>query len=348
VITLENYTTANQDIFDDSTGAYADLKALIEVELLRLARITDPSVVNIVITGFRQGSLIVDSVMQVDNTASANPSGTASNVANDIAAATSLTVDGETYTVPSGNVLLSGVAVNSTSSTDCVLHELLPPPESCSSQGKQCEVISGTAACTDIPTTASTTTTAASSTDDNKELVIGLAVGVPLFFLFTLLIAIIVYMYVRSQRRASERSSNRSQGREAPFQSVFATQMATKGSWGAPSRLYSPDAYSEAATSDSSGDGHLLKSRNKGRSDFQDSPWYDNRGGATPRGATTSRGAPTEAPTEAAGPTSNFSWEYMFRMLEPHSGLEIPRPNASASPNPMFTPRRSNKPDSMA
>ena len=43
------------------------------------------------------------------------------------------------------------------------------------------------------------------------------------------------------------------------------------------------------------------------------------------------------APTEAAGPTSNFSWEYMFRMLEPHRELEIQRPNVSPNPHPMYT-----------
>ena len=74
--------------------------------------------------------------------------------------------------------------------------------------------------------------------------------------------------------------------RNPPFQSVFATGMATKGSWGIQgSRVYRPDAYSDVASTVSSGDGRLIKSQNKkGRSDFQDSPWYDNRG-ATPRGA---------------------------------------------------------------
>ena len=61
--------------------------------------------------------------------------------------------------------------------------------------------------------------------------------------------------------------------RDEPFRSVFATQMATKGSWGAPSRMqmYSPDAYSEAGTSESSGEGKLLKTRQTrgGRLDFQ-------------------------------------------------------------------------------
>ena len=67
------------------------------------------------------------------------------------------------------------------------------------------------------------------------------------------------------------------------FPSIFAGQLATKGSWGAAHRyqMYSPDNVSVSHASDSSGDGHLLKGRRHGRSDFQDSAWYDNRGGAS-------------------------------------------------------------------
>ena len=40
--------------------------------------------------------------------------------------------------------------------------------------------------------------------------------------------------------------------------------------------------------SESSGEGQLLKGRRQGRSDFQDSPWYDNRG-ATPSAVSSPR-----------------------------------------------------------
>ena len=68
------------------------------------------------------------------------------------------------------------------------------------------------------------------------------------------------------------------------FPSIFAGQLATKGSWGAAHRyhMYSPDNVSVSHGSESSGEGQLLKGRRQGRTDFQDSPWYDNRGGATP------------------------------------------------------------------
>ncbi|CAL1534931.1 unnamed protein product, partial [Lymnaea stagnalis] len=167
---------------------------------------------------------------------------------------------------------------------------------------------------------------------DNKDLIIGLAVGIPLFVILVIVITVCVCCYVKRRSSKHTRASTPSEDREAPFRSIFATQIATKGSWGTPS-LYTPDAYSDAGTSHSSREGQLIKGK-KRRSDFKGSAWYDQQAAAQPATqASTSTERPNPPPE---GQTSNFSWEYMFTLLEPHKGFEIQRPNYSPSPNPAF------------
>lgn len=88
---------------------------------------------------------------------------------------------------------------------------------------------------------------------------------------------------------------------EAPFRNVFATRSSTKGSWGAPHRTYAPDTFSETGTNESV-TGGLFKTRPKGRSDFQDSAWYDNRG-ATSADTPESRGSESDLCHEALSST---------------------------------------------
>lgn len=315
------------DVFDNTTAAFRELRKEIEAALLQYGVSNiGPSIARVMVVEFRNGSVIALGFVQVDETKTNNPPGDAAALAHELANANTLTVNGAA--IPISSLEYNNIPVTPTVQK-C---DLLNCPV-----GTVCQVISGKPNCTE----------AAPDSDSDRDLIIGLSVGLPLFLLLTIIIAILVCLYVRRKRSAGDASSTPSVDRDAPFRSVFATQVATKGSWGAPSRtqMYSPDAYSEAATSESSGDGHLLKSRNKGRSDFQDSPWYDNRGaGASPR-ERESRGG---APTETTGPTSNFSWEYMFRLLEPHRDIEIPRPNVAPNVNEMYTPGRSKKPDSMA
>jgi hypothetical protein len=163
----------------------------------------------------------------------------------------------------------------------------------------------------------------------NTNLIIGLAAGIPLFIIAIIVVALIAVFYVRRSRMRDQESSSQSVDNAAPFRSQFPTRVSTKGSWGAPLARYAPDAYSEIGSIDS-GNGGLAGARPKGRPDFQDSPWYDNNKGG-PNAPTESRGA------ESTAPTSNFSWEYMFRLLEPHKDFEIQRPRIAATPNPAFT-----------
>ncbi|KAI8737997.1 multiple epidermal growth factor domains protein 6, partial [Biomphalaria glabrata] len=111
----------------------------------------------------------------------------------------------------------------------------------------------------------------ASVKDDDKDLIIGLAVGIPLFVILTVVVLVLVCLYVR--RKSSRNLGSVSEERESPFGRFFPTRLDPKGSWGTPS-LYKADAYSEAGTSQNSRDGQLIRKTKKKSPGFQDSAWY--------------------------------------------------------------------------
>ncbi|XP_041371795.1 fibrillin-2-like isoform X2 [Gigantopelta aegis] len=115
-------------------------------------------------------------------------------------------------------------------------------------------------------------------TTNQLPLIIGLGVGIPAFILLLIIIIFLCCMWGKRRRKLSQHDS--SEDRNNAFRSVFAGQLPTKGSWGAARyQMYSPDTLSDAASS-RSGESHgrLLRSKiaGRGRSDFQDTPWYDN------------------------------------------------------------------------
>ncbi|RUS83482.1 hypothetical protein EGW08_008732, partial [Elysia chlorotica] len=339
-------------IFDNSTAEFRTLALQVQASLFSYGvSLIGQALLSVTVYGFRQGSVITDALIAINREFSDDPPVNATTFIYGLNNVGSLTID-------QSQIAISGVTVGSAQSNldsaaaRCdVFNELT----TCQSNF-ECSEVNGIVACRE------------KDDDSNYELIIGLGVGIPLFIVLAIVVAVLVYMYVKRQAKKDieiqESISSRSQGRDEPFRSVFATQMATKGSWGAPSRMqmYSPDAYSEAGTSESSGEGKLLKSRQTrgGRLDFQDSAWYDNFGASTDRGGRSARDgtsgtglgaitprSPRGAPTEGGEPGSNFSWEYMFKLLEPHKDFEIQRPNLSSSPHPTYTPRN-KRPDSMA
>ncbi|KAK3705936.1 hypothetical protein RRG08_065079, partial [Elysia crispata] len=346
------YQALSSRIYDNSTAEFRTLALQIETSLFTYGvTLIGQALLSVTVFGFSQGSLIADAIIAINREFSSDPPVDATNLIHSLNNVGSLTIGLDQVTVDGVRVESEQSDLDSSAIKCDVFNQLV----TCQSNF-ECKEVNGVVGCRE------------KDDDSNYELIIGLGVGIPLFFVLAIVVAVLVYIYVkrRAQKDAEiqESSSSRSQGRDEPFRSVFATQMATKGSWGAPSRMqmYSPDAYSEAGTSESSGEGKLLKSRQTrgGRLDFQDSAWYDNFGASTDRGGRSARDgasgtglgaitprSPRGAPTDGAGPASNFSWEYMFKLLEPHKDFEIQRPNLSSSPHPTYTPRN-KRPDSMA
>uniref|UniRef100_A0A2C9JE70 Cubilin n=1 Tax=Biomphalaria glabrata TaxID=6526 RepID=A0A2C9JE70_BIOGL len=157
-----------------------------------------------------------------------------------------------------------------------------------------------------------------------KDLIIGLSVGIPLFVLLLIIIIIILCVCLRKRRRNTG-SHTPTEDWESPFRSIFPTRLNTKESWGSPS-VYSPDGFSDAASSTGSMDGQLIKSISSKNSAVQDTTW--NHSEVINRERDKGIGA-------------NFSWDYMFNILQHHRGFEIQRPIIDPSPNPAFaTPPR--------
>ncbi|GFS21360.1 fibrillin-1, partial [Elysia marginata] len=369
VTLVYSQSAINPLIYDNSTAEFRAFALEVQTSLYNYGvSVIGQAMLSVTVFQFRQSSVLADMIVAINRAYSSDPPVDATSVIHGLNNVGSLTIGQDQINI--GAVSAQSLDGNfESTATKCDVWNQL---SSCDSN-YECAEVNGVLTCRekdDVPPFVTPTMVLPipdDSTDSNYELIIGLGVGIPLFFILAVVVAVLVYMYVkrRAQKESEihESSSSRSHGRDEPFRSVFATQMATKGSWGAPSRMqmYSPDAYSEAGTSESSGEGKLLKTRQTrgGRLDFQDSAWYDNFGVSTDRGRSARDGAsgtglgavsprsPRGAPMEGGGPASNFSWEYMFKLLEPHKDFEIQRPNLSSSPHPTYTPRN-KRPDSMA
>ncbi|XP_076437418.1 uncharacterized protein LOC143276674 [Babylonia areolata] len=326
---------ALESLSDSNTPYYQTLRAAIEAALTDFFRNSIGAPFHaVIVTRLRTGSVVSTADLQIDTLKTDNVEGLAARAFEDLLNQGKLEVNGTDRNLTS--VQVAGTNL-SQSNVVCDAFNAITTCENATT----CQVDSGLPSCRPVT----------QDDDDDTGLIIGLGVGIPLFFIAAIVVGAIIYLCVKRQK-SSASSDQRADASEHRFPSIFAGQLATKGSWGAAQRysMYSPDNVSVSHASDSSGEGQLLKGRRQGRSDFQDSAWYDNRGGGASASAVTPSSPRRDdgAGTEAA--TSNFSWEYMFRLLAPYrGGFEIQRPNVDPDPNPAYSPRsRGPKPDSMA
>ncbi|KAK6180960.1 hypothetical protein SNE40_008919 [Patella caerulea] len=153
--------------------------------------------------------------------------------------------------------------------------------------------------------------------DTSNDLIIGLGVGLPLFFLLFAIICVLVYLKIRSKNKQTRQNLIH----ESHPSYLFAGSLPKRSSHSAANYMpYIPDGYSVASSSSESGYKHKPK-KTKGRDDFLDSAWYENGNSAS-----NGNGAAE----------SNFSWDYLHRMLNPDSRFEIQRPVIDGTPNPAF------------
>ncbi|KAH9488616.1 hypothetical protein Btru_061289 [Bulinus truncatus] len=306
-----NMTSYNEDIFNHSSTLYNEYKENLTSQLKSLSSFKGDKI-TIIITNLTKGSLNIHAVLTANEIT--NNQATLLTQAILEIAKMKLTIDDQLYIV-----LKVGVSyVNITSdSSECEIYKLI---------NTSCQVCQWNQA-DKLPQCSNKATS-------NDDLIIGLAVGIPLFVIFAVIISVCVWLYVK--RKSSKHLGPQSEDRDTPFGKFFATRLDPKGSWGTPS-LYKADAYSEAGTSQNSRDGHLIKKTKKKSPELQDSAWYSSVG-------TSTQAAPGQDPGQVEPPAgqaaSNFSWDYMFQLLEPHKGFEIQRPNVSPSPNPAFLKRK--------
>ncbi|XP_048238236.1 uncharacterized protein LOC124135986 isoform X2 [Haliotis rufescens] len=188
----------------------------------------------------------------------------------------------------------------------------------------------------------------------NECTVLPLALGlsIPIFILLALVVAVLVFCCCRRRRRRRRDSllPPSSEDRDGAFRSLFFGGLATKSSYGASRyQAYSPHTLSDAAsqvsdtshrTGRSGRSDWTRRSDRTGRRDktgrgksyaFKDTPWVQDRF----QGLTETSRDLTSAPIREE-PTSNFSWEHLFSVLEPQGPdgqYEVPRPQVDQRPN---------------
>ncbi|XP_067686050.1 fibrillin-2-like [Haliotis asinina] len=147
--------------------------------------------------------------------------------------------------------------------------------------------------------------------ESDYRLIIGLSVGIPLFIVILACIIAIIFMKIRNQKKEFERSSDE---RYDSYLQPFSSQLATRGGFYSANRgMYYPDSLSAA----SSDDTHKRRKRNA-RGSFRDSAWFAKDHQQT---------RPDDADL------SNFSWDFLYRVMPPNETFEIRRPQINTSPS---------------
>ncbi|KAL8624629.1 hypothetical protein ACOMHN_045164 [Nucella lapillus] len=304
VVTL-GYTPAES--LDNSTSPYyLELSDTIRAWLRKFYKAAlGDSFVDVVIKELRNGSVIVTSEVKVDRNGTDNPGGVVVKATKELLDS-KVSIDGSNVSVAS--VTLNQAALTQNSSL-CAAYTALTP---CNSTQK-CTVHS--------------TTGLPYCREEKKEeeaedldLVIGLSVGIPLFFVAVLVIAAIVYIHIRRRRNKTYLDDAASE----QTGSVFAGKLPTMGQFDVRG-VYRPADNRSLSDSDTS-DRHLMggnQARN-GRPDFKDSAWFDrSQPFASPRAPTTDRDGEQDGA---------YSWDWL-NMLHTYDNrpFEIRRPQVIPS-----------------
>ncbi|GFO00271.1 fibrillin-1 [Plakobranchus ocellatus] len=328
-----NLPDASRQILDSTTTEFRQMEQKVSALFLQQGKTAiGDTLLSVVVVRFTEGSFIADTRLAI---AEAPGSEALATAASRVSIALSTT--DVTSISPQASVLgitVGGVSVNETTDSCSVFSSLY----NCSA-GFQCNETN--VACSPIPDVPQTTpdvpqtttpdipqTTTQEEDDNDRALVIGLSVGIPVFILIALVIGVLVYVYSRKKKSTSRDDSSHDSGQRS-----FESGIAPK--WSASPRLpYGPVSYhdSESSRSGSTTSGRPGRSRpgpsrKKSRDDQFEPPWLAKGEGASAFGSPREEvEVPRDRPAGGPNTNSNFSWEYMFRLLEPHVPLEIQRP----------------------
>ncbi|XP_053372780.1 uncharacterized protein LOC123559692 [Mercenaria mercenaria] len=153
-------------------------------------------------------------------------------------------------------------------------------------------------------------------TSDNFPLVIGLGVGVPLFLITALIIAIIVIYALKNRRKKRYHTEDFDRGsfNNGFFPHTIPTKISTWGRNNPVGRLYGPQSWGDESVSASTDEGKHHRTRRDNEFMRTDEMYsYEN------------------------GLTSNFSWDFLYNYIHPHERYEIARPQHDQHPHPVFT-----------
>ncbi|CAL1547951.1 unnamed protein product [Lymnaea stagnalis] len=306
------YPNVTDDLLNTQTRVFRNLALKIEASLLDFGNKTiGRACLSIRITHFTRGSLIANTAVRIDQSYSSNPFYDAALLAKNLQTEKSLLIGNEPFNVT--DVFLNNISV-SLSDDVCQLYnqykEQCTAAEKCSKDG-----FNTTVCRTPVP-------------EDDLRLIIGLAVGIPLFLIAVVIVIIVVWCYVRQKKSVQQDHSSVHSSENTPFAQLYTGQIAPKRTFSIPA-LYSPDTYSETSDSVDSRDDKMGKSAGSGLPQSA-SAWV-----AAPA---QSRQYPmTRSVEDLERNTSSFSWAQMAKLLDRFKNFEIKRPALRPNPVPMST-----------
>ncbi|GFR76125.1 fibrillin-1 [Elysia marginata] len=285
---------------------------------------------SVAVVNFTQGSYIADTRLAIAAQANTEALGSVG-----AALAVALSTADMSAVAPGASVL--GISVGNVSlSNTTQLCDVFDQLYTCVS-GSRCNDTTGTAQCYVIPTVPPTEapTTPAEADKDNRDLIIGLSVGIFLFLILLVVVGSIVYYCSRKKRQGPDEQSS-----QASWQKSIDSGLPRR--WRPDRRFpYAPDSFRD---DDSSASGSTASGPTRGRQFFPrfkstgdpfESPYMGKIGAeASAVGTPRAERAGPSGRQDETNANSNFSWEYMFNLLEPHVPLEIPRTQLKAQQSP--------------
>ncbi|XP_071101363.1 uncharacterized protein [Haliotis cracherodii] len=257
----------------------------------------------------RRGSVIVPATLRVNNAMTNNQLGVLAAYLEKLAEVGTITVDGTA--TPVSKVVYNTMTIE-VNQTVCHVYNML----------KNRSIDTGCTITNGIPGDV-----VPIGDSDKTALIVGLAI--PLLIILILLIIFIVFICCKRRRQMHSRPA--SDDRDA-FRSAFSGNLPTKGNFGASRyMMYSPHTLSEAS---SDGSGSISGRQYRGPKPHKDTPWFNERF----QGLSEPSRLGLQSQPVAEEPTSNFSWENLFSVLEPQRNgqFEMPRPQINIRPKKPF------------
>ncbi|WAR05736.1 FBN1-like protein [Mya arenaria] len=207
-----------------------------------------------------------------------------------------LEVNGENYTATAS--ALAGVQIDHNADSAKLLCDLYILDRGSCGDKQVCVVINTKPVCQPM------------KDDDNLDLVLGLGIGFPLFFLLAIVIFLVIKLTLKRRQQKRRFYTEEGMGISGfPNNGFFPTAMPTKiNTWGRNDSAYRPQEWEEeSSTSSGSSDDVRRKRKYKDRDNYGETQVHDHQ-------------------------PSMFSWDFMYNYINPNEPYRIQRPQYRPQP----------------
>ncbi|XP_059148171.1 uncharacterized protein LOC131935669 isoform X2 [Physella acuta] len=305
-VALQFPTVSNPLIFIMTTIESKKLTREIEESLTQFGRkLYGNAILPFVVYNLTPGSIIVHTYLQVDLMYSKSPSYSVSSFAFELKQAKNLTVGSITTVVE--DVTVNNISVGPISNI-CSLYGML---KTCP-ENEKCMEVSVPDECKN-------------DEKETYEMIIGLSVGLGLFVILVISIAILIVLYFKRRSVQKHHSSLHSNDRDSISEAMFRS-IVMRRPLGYPS-MYSPESYIAPVDYPDRREDQYLRTLHQQAGISNSSECLDEEPGPL---RSTDRSKSTEDIT-ADKNTARFSWTHMFDLLNQHKGFAIKRPTFEGS-----------------